>query len=159
MTNNAQGTTQNVSDTTEDNIYQVKLQGMTVTYKNVVYMVIVSASGKYSLAAVGATSKSLKSLVVSNTVSLNGRSYKVTEIRKNAFSNLKKVKKITIGKNVSKIGKNAFKNCKNCKKLVINSKNLKKLHKKAFAGMSKKVKLKLAKKSYKKLLKKAGLGV
>ena len=39
--------------------------------------------------------------------------FEVTTIAANAFTGNKKMKKITVGKNIDTIGKNAFKNCKN----------------------------------------------
>ncbi len=108
-----------------------------------------------------------------------------TRVRKNQFKGQKKLKQITIGKNVSSIGANAFKNCSNltkltlpgkcnkigtsafsgCKKLkvlTIKSKKLtnKSVAKGAFKGMSKKTVIKVPKsklKEYTKLFRKKGL--
>ncbi len=48
---------------------------------------------------------------IPDSVTVNGTTYKVTEIAANAFKGQKKVTKVTIGKNVKTIGKNAFYGC------------------------------------------------
>jgi len=48
------------------------------------------------------------SAVIPKTIKINGNVYKVTEISANAFKNCKRLKKVTIGKNITKIGKNSF---------------------------------------------------
>ncbi|MBO4864503.1 MAG: Ig-like domain-containing protein [Eubacterium sp.] len=128
-------------------------------------------------------SDSATKVVIPAEVTINGKSYKVTEIAKNAFAGNSKLKSVTIGSNVETIGDNAFKNCKSltkivipskvktigknafagCKKLktiTIKSKKLTKIGKKAFKTIKKGATFKCpkAKKSkYKKLLKKSGL--
>ena len=101
--------------------------------------------------------------VIPATIKANKKTYKVTEIAANAFKNCKKLKSVTIGKNIKKIGAQAFYKCKKVKTLKIQttSLTLKRIGKNAFRGISKKAKLKLPmskKKAYKKLLKKKGLG-
>ncbi len=51
--------------------------------------------------------KSVTSVTVPDTVKIKGKKYKVTAIKANAFKNNKKLKKITIGKNIKAIGKKA----------------------------------------------------
>nr|MCR5797490.1 leucine-rich repeat protein [Eubacterium sp.] len=87
---------------------------------------------------------------------------KVTEIKANAFKNNKKLKKITIGKDIKKIGKNAFYGCKNLKKIIIKTTKLtkKSVGKNAFAKINAKAKIKVPKKklkAYKKILKARGV--
>nr|MCR4716515.1 S8 family serine peptidase [Lachnospiraceae bacterium] len=67
-----------------------------------------------------------KSQTIPATVNYNNKSYKVTSIAANAFKSKKKLKNITIGKNVKKIGDKAFYNCKNLKKITIKSTKIKK---------------------------------
>lgn len=91
----------------------------------------------------------------------NGKNavYKVTSIKEKAFEGNKKVKKITISKNIQSIGKNAFKNCVNLKTLVIKSSNITKVGKNALKGTAKNLVIKVpAKKvsAYKKLFKSKG---
>lgn len=97
------------------------------------------------------------------TVKIDGKSYKVTGIAANAFKGNKKLKSVTIGKNVKTIGKNAFNGCKNLKKIVVKSSKLtkKSVGSKAFKGIYSKAKIKVPKsklKAYKKLLKSKGIG-
>ena len=105
------------------------------------------------------TNKNEKKFTVPATVKIDGVTFKVAEISKNAFRNNKKLRQVTIGKNVTKIGANAFNGDKSLKKITIKSKSLKKVGKNAFKGIHKNCKIKVpAKKltAYKKLLKKKG---
>ena len=95
-------------------------------------------------------------------VKIGNKKYKVTEIKANAFKNNKKLKKVTIGKNIKKIGKNAFYGCKNLKKITVKTTKLtkKSIGKNAFAKMNAKAKVKVPKKKlkvYKKILKARGV--
>lgn len=118
---------------------------------------------------------------VPDTVTIDGKKYQVTEVKAGAFANNKKLKKITIGKNVTKIGdkafykctnltsivipskvtkigKNAFYGCKKLKKITIKSKKLKSVGNNAIKGIYKKATIKcpskkLAKQYKKKLFK------
>ena len=88
--------------------------------------------------------------------------YKITEIGEGAFAlgnNHSKLKKITIGTNVTKIGERAFYNAKNLKTIVIKSKKLKTVGKNAFKGINKRATFDVPNskiKAYKKLFIKAG---
>nr|MCR5102950.1 leucine-rich repeat domain-containing protein [Eubacterium sp.] len=96
------------------------------------------------------------SVTIPATVKINGKSYKVTAIEANAFKGNKKLKTVTIGKNITTIGKgafsgctalttvkggakvntigaNAFMNCKQLKKYIVTSK-VSKIGAKAFYG-------------------------
>ena len=129
--------------------------------------------------------KNITKVVIPSTVTIDGITYKVTSIAKNAFSGCKKLKNITIGKNVetigdkafykctaltkitipakvSKIGKSAFSGCKKLKNMTIKTTKLtsKKVGSNAFKGTPKNAKVKVPKKSlnsYKKFLYKKGL--
>lgn len=72
---------------------------------------VVNSSSK-SVQYYSPSKKSAATVTVPATVSFNGVEYKVTSIRKNAFKNCKKLKKVTVGKNVTAIGSNAFYGCK-----------------------------------------------
>lgn len=103
--------------------------------------------------------KSKNNVTVPDTVTFDGVTYKVTSISKNAFKDNKKLKKVTIGKNVSKINSSAFYGCKNLKTVTIKSTQLKTVGKNAFKGVNAKAKIKVPKsrlKSYKKLFAKKG---
>lgn len=106
--------------------------------------------------------KNVKKVSIPATITVKGVKYKVTAVSKNAFKNNKKVKQVTIDKNVKNIGKNAFYGCKNLKKVTIKTTKLtqKTVGKNAFKGIHKKATIKVPKKklnAYKKLLKNAGI--
>ena len=63
--------------------------------------------------------KNTKKLNVPNTVSANGKTYKVTEIKSSACKGMKKLTTLTLGTNVKKIGSQAFANCKKLNKITI----------------------------------------
>lgn len=124
------------------------------------YKVVSASNGKYSVALVGYTDKKATKITIPAAVTINKKSYKVTEIGANVCKGFKKLKQITISKNVTTIGKNAFFNCKKLKKVTIQTQNLKKVGKNAFKNTAKKCKLTVPKKkaaAYKKMLKKAGI--
>lgn len=100
-----------------------------------------------------------RSYMIPDVIFINNREYKVTEIAPNAFKNSKKLKSVTIGKNIKRIGKNAFYGCKNLKKITVKSNVLKSVGKNAIKGTNKKLTIKVPKKKlsvYKKILKKKG---
>ena len=68
--------------------------------------------------------KNVKSVTVPAAVTIKGNTYKVTRIAAKAFTG-SKIRRITIGKNVSKITKNAFAKSK-ATKLILKTKLLKK---------------------------------
>lgn len=67
--------------------------------------------GKNEVSYNGAEKVKKGAVTVPDTVKVNGVSYKVTTIGKDAFAGNKKIKKVSLGKNVKTIGKGAFKNC------------------------------------------------
>ena len=106
--------------------------------------------------------KKKTTVVIPATVELDGVTYKVTGIAKNAFKGNNKIKKITIGKNVSEIGKRAFYKCKKLKNIVIKTRTLTKssIGSQAFKGTPKNATVKVPKtkyKSYKKILVSKGI--
>ncbi len=103
--------------------------------------------------------KTMKSVSVPSTVKINGYTFKVTSVGKNAFKNNKKLTKVTIGANVTKIGANAFSGCKKLKKITVKSKKLKSVGKNALKNIHKKAVIKVPKakkKAYKKVFKGKG---
>ncbi len=126
-----------------------------------------ASKARYTVATAGATltykapiNKKAKKVTIPAAVTIDGITYKVTDIAPNAFKGCKKMKKITIGAGVTTIGKKAFAGCKNIKNIIVKSKSLKKIGKNAFKGINKTAKIKVPKnklKAYKKLFKKAKL--
>jgi hypothetical protein len=99
---------------------------------------------------------------IPDEITINKKKYKVTEIKANAFKNHKKLKKITIGKNIKKIGQNAFSGCTGLKTIIIKTTKLtgKTVGKNAFKNIHKKAKVRVPGKklkSYKSILKARGM--
>ncbi len=67
---------------------------------------------------------------------INGVSYKVTSVAKNAFAKNTSVTTITIGSNVTTIGANTFSDCKKLTSVTV-GKNVKSIGKKAFYNCKK----------------------
>lgn len=80
--------------------------------------------------------RKIKKIVIPNVILSNGVRYKVTAISNNVFNNCKRLKYVTIGKNVSVIGSKAFYKCKSLKKIVLPN-TVVKIGKKAFYGCRK----------------------
>lgn len=59
----------------------------------------------------GPANKNITKALIPAVVKLKGRNYKVTGISDKAFRGCKKLKTVSVGKNVTYIGKEAFKNC------------------------------------------------
>ncbi|MDE6635421.1 MAG: carbohydrate-binding protein, partial [Lachnospiraceae bacterium] len=117
----------------------------------------VSANGTATVT--GPAKKTDKSATVPATVSVEGKSYKVTSVAANAFKNCKKLTSVTIGSNVNKIGAKAFYNCKALKKITVKSSVIKSVGSKALKGTSAKLTIKVPKKkvtAYKKTFKGKG---
>ena len=128
---------------------------------NLSYKILSTETGKKYVSCIGFTSKNKKTKVtIPATVTYQGVTYRVTQIAASAFQNETKLKKVTIGKNVTTIGKKAFYKCSALKQIVIRSKSLKKVGNGAITGISKKAVIRVPKKqrtAYKKLFRtKAG---
>ncbi len=137
-------------------------KGSKRTVGNAVYKITSFSHKNKTVSYVKCKNKKAKSIVIHNTVVIDGIVFKVTAIEKNAFKNLKKLQKVTIGKYVKSIGDKAFYHCSKLKKLQIKSKVLKKIGKNALKGINKKAVIRVAKskrKSYKKLLQKKKTGL
>ena len=107
----------------------------------------------------GVTDKGIKALVIPDTVSANGKTYKVTKIEALACAGLSKLASVTIGKNVTAIDHGAFKDCKKLKTITVNAAKLKTVGTNAFSGINSKATFKCPKKQlskYKDLFLKKG---
>ncbi len=109
----------------------------------------------------GPKSKSATSLTIPKTIKVQGKTYKVTEIKAAAFKGMKKLTAVTIGENIKTIGKEAFRNCAKLKTITIKSRKLtaSSIKSNAFKGIYKKATFKCPKgkvKAYKKILLKKG---
>lgn len=124
------------------------------------YKVTKSAAKNGTVSVSGTKNKKISKATVPATVKINGYAFKVTAVGAKAFSGCKKLKSVTIGKNVATIGSKAFYRAKALKKITVKGKGLKKIGKSALKGIGKKAVIKVPKakkKAYKKLMgKKAG---
>lgn len=95
-----------------------------------------------------------KSIVIPDTVVIDGKTYKVTAIGRNALKTNKKATKLQIGANVSTIEQNAFKGLKKLKSITIKSGKISKIGSGAFSGIYKKatISIKTSKKAYKEIV-------
>ena len=135
-------------------------QGDIVKVKNAKYSVTETGAVK-TVEYCGTISKTQKNIKIPATVVINQQVYKVTSISRNAFKGNKKLKAVTIGKNIKKIGAGAFSGCKKLKNIKITSTQLtkKSVGKNAFKGIDKKAVIKVPKKklkAYKSILKGKG---
>ena len=110
----------------------------------------------------GPKDKNAKKLKIPATITVDGKTYKVTAIKDNAFKGMKKLTSVEIGKNIKTIGKNAFSKCSKLKTITIKTTNLTKDSVKsgAFKGIDKKATIKCPKKKkkeYQKFLVKKGV--
>jgi len=127
------------------------------------YKITKSSLTKGTVEYVKPVNKKKSTVSVPATVKIDGVTYKVTSIAKNAFKDNKYIKNLTIGKNVSQIGAKAFYKCINLKTVKISTTKLtsKKIGSKAFYGIKSKAVIKVPKKKYsfyKKLLRDKGAG-
>jgi len=108
------------------------------------------------------TKTTSKKAVVPDTITVNGTKLKVTAVGASAFAGNKKIKTVTLGKNIIKIGSKAFYKAKNLSKITVNGNTIKSIGKNAFSGVKKNCKITVQakyKKQYNKivrLIKKAG---
>lgn len=121
------------------------------------YKVTKSVAKNGTVSVVGVKNKKIAKATIPATIKINGYSFLVTEVGSKAFYNCKKIKSVTVGKNVKKIGSKAFYKAKKLKKVTIKSKKLKTVGKNAWKGINKKAVIKVPKskkKAYRKLLNK-----
>ena len=130
--------------------------------KNVTYRVLDTKKKTAAVVGVGGKKgKKVTSVTIAKTVKINGVTYKVTKIGKNAFKGCKYLKKITIGSNVKKIEKGAFANCRKLASINMKKANgITSIGSKAFSRINSKAKVSVPSKKlskYTRMLKKAGL--
>lgn len=106
-------------------------KGTVASYNKVKYKV--TGTGTVSVSA--AESKSVTSVKIPSTVTIDGFSFKVTAISSKAFSGCKKLKSVEISKNVTTIGSSAFENCTSLTK-VTGCSGITSVGTKAFSGCS-----------------------
>lgn len=129
--------------------------GGSVTIDGITYIASKNSKKRTVVVAKG---KKAEKVTIPDKITFLGKDYKVTGIADNAFAKNKKIKKITLGKNIKTIGKQAFFKCKNLKQVTIQSTVLKKIGSKAFYSNAKTLKVQAPKSKrtkYRKLIEKA----
>ena len=107
--------------------------GNVYTVKNCKYKVLTNKDKNKTVMCVGAKNSKVKAVNIPSKVKIKNVTYKVISIKAKAFAKMKKLKKVTIGNNVSFIGKSAFYNCKNLTKVYI-GKKVEIIYQNAFKG-------------------------
>lgn len=127
----SQGSTTTPKPATSTTTSDVVKKGTTVNVNGATYKVTGSKTVTYKKAP-----KNKKNVKVPATIKIKNKSYKVTAIANNAFKGNKKVKTVTVGKNVKTIGSSAFQNCKALTKVTLPAKTTT-IKKNAFANSKK----------------------
>ena len=117
-------------------------KGETVSCSDSTYMVTKSAA-RNGTVEYKSTKVQKSNIAIPDTIAIDGNTYKVTSVSKNAFKNNKKLRKVTIGRNITKINANAFQGCKNLNTITIKSKNINSIGKNAFKGIKPKARIKV----------------
>ena len=136
--------------------------GEVVSNNGAIYIITSTIEGQQEVTYKKSDSNTATSSNIPESIAIDGKSYSVTEIAPGAFKNNKKLKKVTIGKNIRKIGSKAFFKCKNLKNIKVKTTYLKKssVGGSAFKGIHPKAKAKVPRKklkSYQKILKARGI--
>lgn len=96
--------------------------GNTVTRSGVVYEVTSVQAGKQTAAVKKAENASAAKVSILANIVIDGNPYRVTAIGANAFKGNKKLKSVSLGKELTSIGASAFEKCTSLKKVTIPSK-------------------------------------
>ncbi len=110
--------------------------GDTRNVDGITYMVTRASENDARVKVVSCSKKTLKTVKIPATVTFGGKSFKVTNIGKNAFRSMEKLTTLDIGSNVVTIGTKAFYNCQKLKSITVRSKKLKNVNEKAFTKTS-----------------------
>ena len=105
-----------------------------ITVGNNIYTI--TNVSKRTVSFYGLVKKNTKKATLPETITYNGKKYKVTAIREKALSGNRTITAVTIGKNVTDIGAKVFYKCVKLTKMTIPSK-VNKIGKQAFEGCSK----------------------
>lgn len=128
---------------------------LSTTYQVDGIVYLLKADNTLSYAAENNTSlKKRTAIAIGDKVTAGGKQYRVTGLQAGAFQGLTKLKRVTVGANVTTIGKNTFRGCKNLKRIDLKTKKLKKVGANAVKGIHRKAMIhcpKAKKKAYRKL--------
>lgn len=137
------------------------MKGSTDTVGNLKYKVGKSGKKKGQVSVVGVKNKKVRKVSIPAKVKIRGTTFPVTEVSAGAFRGCKKLKYISLGRNIRIIGSKSFYHDRKLKQVLIKSGKLKVIGKHAFQGIEKKAVIRRPesrRKAYRKLLsKKAGI--
>lgn len=140
-------------------------KGTSFTYSGVTYKVMKKAANNTftggELAYMGQVTKT-KSVTIPKTVTVQGVTYKITSIGKNAFKNRKDLTTLKISSNINRIYSYAFYGCSKLKNITVSTTKLtsSKVGAKAFKGIPSSAKINVVNKkisSYRTIFRKKGL--
>ena len=118
-------------------------KGQVVKKKGLIYRVTKTGVKNRTLCVEG-LSKEKKTVKIPAQIQLRGYSYQVTQIKKGAFANKKKLQKVVVGKNIKKIGKNVFRNSRKLRQITFQTSGISNIQSGAWKGCSKGLKLKFS---------------
>ncbi|MDC7287309.1 leucine-rich repeat domain-containing protein [Blautia schinkii] len=149
----------NYTGTVKKTFNIIPKKGASYTVSGLKYKITKTASKNGTVTVTAPSKKTLTSVSVPATVKIKGYTFKVTAIADKAFKSNTKLKKVTLGANLTTIGKEAFYGCKSLKSIVINSKVLKSAGANSLKGIHSKAVIKVPSAkltAYKKILKGKG---
>lgn len=94
-------------------------QGTIVTVGEIKYIIKKSAKSNRTVFVYAVKQKNSSKIFVPEKIRVNGYSFKVTGINKNAFKNMKRLSGVKLGKNIKTIGSSAFQNCRRLRNIII----------------------------------------
>ena len=106
-------------------------------YESSGYFYRIISISKKTAAVAGVKDAAQKQIKIEKTASIGGELYQIVSVDASAFSQNKKITKVTISANIESVGSKAFFKCTNLKTVTISSKNLKTIGNKAFYNCKK----------------------
>ena len=104
------------------------------TVSGITYAITKTGRTGGTVSVAGLRKKTVVSVTIPSTVKISGCTFKVTAVNANALKGCKKLKKVTVGANVTKIGNKAFAGNKKLSTVIIRGKKLATIGTKAFYG-------------------------
>lgn len=133
ITNDNGSVDQKKEKNTDNNAVEVKDVGETVTMSSGVFKVSMTGD-EPEVEYAGIVGKEMTKVVIPDTISVDGLTYMVTSVSKGAFKNNRKLKSVTIGKNVEIIEESAFYGCSSLTRLTFKTDNIESIGDDAFAN-------------------------